>query len=67
MEVLEPSVRNIRAVQIFRTEVRFMSKRGTQPEFLTQRSETHPAPYIPIQTNLSYCFPNQLLTHFFQL
>jgi hypothetical protein len=44
-----------------------VSKQETQPEFLTQRSEMLPAPYIPIQKMLNYCFPNQLLTHFFQL
>jgi hypothetical protein len=39
----------------------------TRPQILTQRSEMLPAQFISIQTYLSCCFPNQLLTHFFQL
>jgi hypothetical protein len=66
-EVWKPSVIHIPALQIFRTVVRFMSIQTTQSQFLTQRSEMLPTQYIPILTNLSYCFPNQFLIHFFQL
>ena len=67
MEVWKPSVRHIPASQIFRTGFHFMSIQTTKPPFLTQRSKMLPAQYIPILTNLPYCFPNQFLTHFFQL
>jgi len=63
MEVWKPFVRNITAVQNFRVT----SIQKTKPQFLTQRSEMLPATNIPIQVNLSSCFPNQLLAHFFQL
>jgi hypothetical protein len=53
MEVWKKIVRNIPAVQIFRTLVRIMSIQETQLQFLIQRAEMLPAQYISIKTNLS--------------
>ena len=39
----------------------------TEQQFLHQRPQMLPAEYVPIQRILSYCFPNQFLTHIFQL